>query len=157
MDYFAHGLWSYIIFNKSKKFLWAVFFGLMPDNLSWTIYFFYNLFTGQIFNRPNPELIPNWVFTLYGISHSIIIWGIVILVLYIALKKFPIYVLAAPIAILMDIPTHSREFLPVPFLWPLSDWKFPGFSWANGWFMMINYFFIISFLIYIFYKKKQKQ
>ncbi len=156
MDYFAHGFWSYIIFHKTKKIFWAVFFGLMPDNMSWAFYFFYNIFTGQLLERPYPELVPDWVFILYGISHSVIIWGVVILSLYLLLKNIPVYVFAAPIALLMDIPTHSREFLPVPFLWPLSDWKFPGFSWGNGWFMLINYSLIIGCLIYIIIKKKRK-
>ncbi len=156
MDYFAHGFWSYIFFHKIKKPFWAVFFGLTPDNLSWMIYFFYNIFTGQLFGRPNPALVPDWVFTLYGISHSLIIWGLASVLLCFILKKIPVYFFAAPIAIAMDIPTHSREFLPVPFLWPLSDWKFPGFSWGNGWFMLINYSLIIGCLIYIIYKKKQR-
>ncbi|MBU4352747.1 MAG: hypothetical protein KJ939_06765 [Nanoarchaeota archaeon] len=127
----------------------------MPDTLSWVIYFIFNLFNGG-FGEPHLDSIPDWVFTLYGISHSLVTWGAVILALYIILRKVPLYVYAAPIAIFMDIPTHSREFLPTPFLWPVSNWYFPGFSWGNGWFMLVNYALIFSFLGYIIYKKIKK-
>lgn len=157
MDYFSHGFWSYIFFHKTKRPLLAVIFGLMPDNLSWALYFLFNVFTGQLFGRPHPELVPDWIFTLYGISHSLILWLIAALVIYFVLKKHFLYLYAAPIAILMDVPTHSREFLPTPFLWPLSEWTFPGFSWGNGWFMLINYSLIVACFIYIARKNKKRK
>ncbi|MFC1690671.1 hypothetical protein ACFL0W_00695 [Nanoarchaeota archaeon] len=154
MDYFSHGFWAYIIFHRIKKWYYAVLFGLLPDTLSWGIYLVYSMITGfSVFRQPGPpriDLIPDWVFMLYGISHSLIVFGIVILFVYLFLKRIPVYMYAWPIAVLMDIPTHSREFLPTPFLWPISDWKFPGFSWGVSWFMILNYSFILFFLIYIF-------
>lgn len=156
MDYFSHGLWSYIFFHRIKKPIYAVLFGLMPDTFSWVIYAIYNILTGSFFGKPNLDLIPDWAFTLYGISHSLIIWSVIILALFIVLRKVPLYVFAAPISIIMDVPTHSREFLPTPFLWPVSNWHFPGFSWGQGWFLLINYAFIFSLLGYIIYKKRKK-
>ena len=158
MDYFSHGFWSYIFFHRTKKPLWAVFFGLLPDTMSWGIYFFFNIFTGKLFTGP-PQIdrIPEWVFTLYGISHSLIIWGLAALILCIIWKKVPVYLFAAPIAIAMDAITHSREFLPTPIFWPVFDWKFPGFSWGTSWFMILNYSLITFSLIYIIYKKKKKK
>ncbi|PIZ50989.1 hypothetical protein COY27_05020 [Candidatus Woesearchaeota archaeon CG_4_10_14_0_2_um_filter_33_13] len=151
MDYFAHGFWSYLLFNKSKRPLLAVLFGLLPDTLSWAIYFVYNLFNGTQFGLSS---IPVWVFTLYGISHSLFVAGVAILIIFIIFKKVPIYILAWPIAILMDIPTHSREFLPTPFLWPISDWYFPGFSWGTKWFMITNWFLIVLGLLYLLLERK---
>ena len=107
------------------------------------------------FGKPVLDNIPDWVFTLYGISHSLILAALVILAIFLIRKKVPIYIYAWPIAILMDIPTHSREFLPTPFLWPLSDWQFPGISWGNGWFMLVNYILIIAAFIYISIKNKK--
>jgi len=156
MDYFAHGFWSYIFFHYLKRPYLAVLFGLLPDTLSWGIYLFYNLFNGGLkFNQPDLHVIPDWVFTLYGISHSLFLAGIIILIIYLIMRKVPPYIYAWPIAILMDIPTHSREFLPTPFLWPLSNWYFPGFSWGNYTFMIIDYVLIISLLIYISFKKNK--
>jgi len=156
MDYFAHGFWSYILFHTTKKPYLAVLIGLLPDSLSWGIYFIYNLFNGGMPGKPNLALVPDWVYTLYGISHSLITWGLLILCIYIIFKNVPIYLYAAPIAILFDIPTHTREFLPTPFLWPISDWAFPGISWGSKWFMITNYSLIILCLAYIFWKKYQK-
>ena len=128
------------------SFVW-----LLPDTLSWAVYFVYNLFNGTHFGVSS---IPTWVFTLYGISHSLIFAGVVILLIYFLLRKVPVYIFAWPIAILMDIPTHSREFLPTPFLWPVSDWYFPGFSWGSRWFMIANWSLIILILIYLVLERK---
>lgn len=156
MDYLAHGLWSYIIFNKVKKIWYAVFFGLLPDNLSWAVYLFYNLFAkGFNFNAPAVDNIPYWVFILYNISHSLIIASFFIIIFSFIFKKIVVYMLAWPLAILMDIISHTRDFLPTPFLWPLSEWKFNGVSWANPTFMVVNYILIISCLTYLFFKKRK--
>ena len=109
------------------------------------------------FGKPNLELTPDWVFTLYGVSHSLVVSLFVIGIVYLILKKVPIFMWAWPIAIIMDVITHTREFLPTPFLWPLSDWVFPGISWGTKWFMIINIISIISFLVWIKYKKKNKK
>ncbi|MBI2102455.1 hypothetical protein HYT55_01340 [Candidatus Woesearchaeota archaeon] len=65
MDYFAHGFWSYILFNRIKKPIWAVFFGLFPDTISWGVYFVYRLFTGGFhLGAPVLSKIPAWVYFL---------------------------------------------------------------------------------------------
>ena len=156
MDYVSHGAWSYIFFNKIRRPFLAVIFGLMPDTLSWFIYAVYNLFSGSRFGRPSLSSIPNWAFDLYNISHSLLVAAAVILLIYIILKRVPIYIFAWPIAILMDVPTHTREFLPTPFLWPVSDWGFPGISWGTRWFMILNYSAIVILMIIIVYRKRRK-
>ncbi len=158
MDFFAHGFWSYIIFHKIKKPIYAVMFGLLPDIVSWGLYLIISLITrGFRLGPPLIETIPSWVFELYGLGHSVIVAGIVILAVSLILKKFPVYMLAWPVAIVMDMITHTREFLPTPFLWPVSDWKFPGFSWASLRFMVLNYLLIIGFLVYICIKKRKNK
>lgn len=60
--------------------------------------------------------------------------------------------------ILMDIPSHSYDFYPTPFLWPISDFKINGFHWGTPWFMITNYsLIIISYLILYFLKKRNKK
>lgn len=154
MDYFAHGFWSYIFFHRSKKPIYAVLFGLVPDTFSFFIYFFYKLIFEGGFSRPIVSEIPKWVMILYGISHSLFTVLIFFLVVYFIFRKIPIYMFAWPIAIIMDIPTHTKDFLPTPFLWPVSDYAFPGFSWGSKWFMIINYGLIIIAFGYIYYWKK---
>ena len=157
MDFFAHGFWSYIFIHKTKKPQYAVFFGLLPDICSWFIYFFYRLFTGQLFQQFDLQVIPHWVYVLYNISHSIFVFAVVVWIIYLVWKKIHLFIWAWPLHILMDIPTHSRAFLPTPFLWPFSTWQFPGISWATPWFMVVNYVFIIFGLTFIFIQKKKQK
>lgn len=155
MDYLAHGLWSYILFHWIKKPWKAIFFGLLPDNLSWAVFFFYNLiYNGFGFGAPVLDNIPDWVFVLYNISHSLIIAFSAIAFSWMLHKKFPLVMLAWPTAIVMDLFSHKRSFLPTPFLWPISEWRFPGISWASLEFMVVNYALIIICLIYIYLKRR---
>ena len=156
MDYFAHAFWSYIFYHKTKKPLYAVLFGILPDSASWLIYMFYRMIFAEGFGRPMLNSIPEWVFTLYGISHSLIVVSVVFGIVYLILKKIPIYMYAWPIHILIDIPTHTREFLPTPFLWPVSTWTFPGISWGTPWFMVLNWSLIIGCLLGLWVVRKNK-
>ncbi len=158
VDTLAHGIWSWIIFRNyipSSKIIWlAIFFGVAPDLFSWTVYFFYNLFkNGFHFGKPVIDAVPDWVFTLYGITHSIFVFVAVIVLCLIFFKHIPIYLWAWLIHILIDIPTHSRDFLPTPFLWPISMWHFPGISWATWPIIVLNWGGILFFLCKIFLKK----
>ena len=154
MDYFAHGFWSYIIFNRIKRPLLAVAFGLLPDTISWVPYGIYTSIISGRTGRPVLSEIPNWTFLLYNISHSLIITSFVILIVFIILKRIPIYIWAWPIAIVMDVLTHTKSFLPTPFLWPVSNWRFPGITWASWQFTIVNYTLIITFLAIIFMKRR---
>ncbi|MFH0752067.1 MAG: hypothetical protein V1914_00540 [archaeon] len=116
---------------------------------------FYNLLFIREFGEPHLTNMPEWVFTLYNVSHSLILAAIAIILISLYLKKIHWYMLAWPVAITMDLFTHTREFLPTPFLWPISEWKFPGTSWGNGYFMLINITVMAIAFIYI-YKKKKK-
>jgi hypothetical protein len=157
MDYFAHGLWSYIFFHRIKKVKYAVLFGLLPDSLSWLIYLIYNVINnGLRFGHPVLERIPNWVFFLYGISHSLIVFAAVALLLLLILKRIPVYVFAWPIAIIIDVFTHKADFLPTPFLWPLSSYAFNGISWGSSTFFIINYSLVILAILYIRMRKFKK-
>jgi len=150
MDTFAHAFWSYIIFHNSELVLLAILFGVLPDLLSWTVYMFTPKKNG--FNwkkKPDLNLIPKWVFTLYGLTHSIFSILFVFTIIYIIFNHIPIYLWAWPLHVFIDIPTHTKNFLPTPFLWPFSDYKFPGISWGTKKFIIVNYSLIIFFLIYL--------
>jgi len=152
MDFFSHGLWSYIIFHRSKYVLLAILFGILPDILSWTIFMVYPLKNGFTWKNPDLSLIPKWVFTLYNVTHSLVVIALIFLIVYIIFRRIPLFLFALPLHILIDIPTHSRDFLPTPFLWPISNWYFPGISWGNRYFLIANYSLIIILLLYINYK-----
>lgn len=121
--------------------------------MSWTVYAVYMLFTGGVrWGGPHAFTLPDWVQMLYNISHSIFVSCTAVLVAYLILKRLPVSMLAWPLAVIMDTPTHSREFFPTPFLWPFSDWHFPGISWGQGWFVILNWTLIICCMVLI--KKK---
>ena len=156
MDYLAHALWSYITFHRTRKPLYGVLFGILPDTVSWVPYFFFNLLTGGMPGRPVVSSIPQWVMTLYGISHSVLVFFCVAGIAYLFHRTIPIYVWAWLLHILIDIPTHTSAFLPTPFLWPFANFAFPGISWGTPWFMALNYSVMIIALIVIFLRKRFK-
>jgi len=174
MDIFSHGLWTgavYKIINtkKDKKLnvLLSVFWGIFSDIFSFTLVFIWlliNVIFGNIkFNKPseiepgikNDLTIFHLTSALYNISHSLIIFIIVFILVYLTFKR-PIWELGGwGLHIIIDIPTHSYEFYPTPFLWPISDWKFNGFSWVKFEFLIINYL-AIFIVYYLLYKYKSK-
>ena len=156
MDIFAHAFWTYALFHK-KKYKWtATLFGVLPDILSFGFYFLYLVFTGFTFVR-NEGAIPGYVFTLYNVTHSFFIFLITVLVIYFILKKFPWLMLGWGLHILIDFPTHTREFFPTPILWPISDFNINGIAWSNKWFMIINYSALVIVYSWIFYKMNKNK
>ena len=165
MDIFSHGLWAgaaYKAINRKAKkpfnIKMAAFWGVFPDLFAFTIGFvwlFGNLIFGRMsfsdFPRPGEvepapqDTLPIFrlTSTLYSISHSAIVFLIVFGVVFLILRR-PLWELGGWfIHILLDIPTHSYQFYPTPFLWPLSGWKFDGFFWGTPWFLILNYSAII--------------
>ncbi len=157
MDVFAHGAWSGIIFRKGS--VWkAILIGVLPDILSWGIYLSYTFFFGESFGRPVLESISSWVFVLYGVTHSLIVATVVLGSLWFAVgKKFPLYLLAWPIHIVLDVPLHSADFLPTPFLWPVSTWAFPGISWGEKWLWIGNWVLIGIALVYVWWESTKRE
>jgi len=156
MDFLAHIFWSGIFFNRYKRLIWAIFFGVAPDIFSWGVFLVYRIFAPPSFFRP-PVIndIPPWVFTLYGITHSLVVFSLVALIIYILKKGIPFFLFAWSIHIIIDIFTHSKFYLSTPFLWPISNWAFPGYSWANPRFMILNYSIIFFIYLWIFFRKER--
>ncbi len=162
MDILAHTLWASagareankISAQKNNKLninvLWTGFWGVFPDLFAFSFPFFlrfYLLFTGKInaddfTGRPD---IGNSVgfdlaHTLYQYSHSLVIWALVFGVVWFIYKRPRYELLGWALHILIDIPTHVLAFFPTPFLFPISEYRFPyGMQWSNVYFMIINY------------------
>lgn len=151
MRIYEHFGWTYVLYHKSKHLKYALLVSILPDLLSWGFWIPYAAITGvqSLRNRPNPNLIPDWIFTLYGITHSVVVAVIVFTIIYILFKKIPIYLWAWPINVIIDIPLHAGDYLPTPFLWPVSDWKFAGISWSNKYFTITNYLLLLGSIVYI--------
>lgn len=183
MDIFAHGLWSaaayrYAEVKKRRKFnlILVTFWGIFPDLFAFTVPFFWLLYllcTGYITLN---DLIPKagglepmasatfpilqLSYQLYNISHSIVIFLLIFLLLASIFRhrRFPLWEMGAWLLhILIDIPTHSYRFFPTPFLWPLSDFKVDGLSWGTPWFMALNYLTLLIVIWILFIRKRKKK
>ncbi|MDO8660244.1 MAG: hypothetical protein Q7K54_06675 [Candidatus Parcubacteria bacterium] len=160
MDIFAHTLWANAVAReanivakeKQKKFhvrvAWASFWGVFPDLFAFlipfTLQFYQVIFSEESFfaMRDHHGLVGGFdiAHILYQYSHSLIIWAIVFLLVWFFYKRPRYELLGWLLHILIDIPSHTLAFFPTPFLFPISDYKFPyGVQWGSYWFMVINY------------------
>ncbi len=180
MDVLAHTLWANagaragnkLAQKKGGKFHsnvgWTAFFGVFPDLFAFTIPFvlaFYSvIFGGQgisIFHA-NHHVLTGGGFDLaaylYQFSHSLVVWAFVFCVVWFFAKRPRYELLGWALHILIDIPSHAVGFYPTPFLFPISEYRFPyGISWANTWYMIINYTALAFVWISIALKKLKKE
>ena len=143
-DIFYHGILSSLIFwNHDRKK--ATLYGMLPDLISFGPYVIYQLFTGINFNIHD---VPKWVHKNYNLGHSIFFWICLYFLIYL-LSGYNEYLLLAPIiSIILDIPFHSMNAYPTPFLWPLSDYKVDGITWTEPYISNLLYLFLLSFYYY---------
>ncbi|MDQ1283780.1 MAG: hypothetical protein QG620_128 [Patescibacteria group bacterium] len=177
MDILAHSLWAgaagKAVNIKKKKPLkvWVMaFFGFFPDLFAFAPAFAY-MFASYIFPgipkmyHPGPNniepatrdtlLISNLTHNLYNLSHSLIIFFLIFGLVWLIFKR-PIWELGGWLVhILMDIPSHSYDFYPTPFLWPVSNFMINGTHWGTPWFIIVNYSLLIA-VYFIFWIIKRK-
>ena len=166
MDIFAHAFWTNAVFykkyaaEKAQRY-WAIFFGVMPDLISFTpaqIYFFLNRVT---FNPALFETNANWTLRYavasYNVSHSFITFLVVLLIVTAARKGkiyWPLWGWALHIGV--DVFSH-KGFFETPLLYPLSGFKFHhGISWAHPEFMLINYSALAAVYLFWFFVLRKK-
>ncbi len=161
MDIISHGLWGAVsIGRKSRKsFLLAFFFGIAPDLFSFGIFFVQRLFTvGLDFHKgghPDIESIAPYVNTLYNFTHSLVIFSVIFFATWLFFER-PIYEMFAwMFHILLDIFTHSYEFFPTPFLYPISDFKVNGISWGHPIIFFPNVILLVIAYFWWYWKHRQ--
>lgn len=138
MDIISHGLYGGVSFGRKNKLsYWKSFlFGVMPDLFSFGILFalsILSLASGPDFSNgpPDPSSIPQYVHALYNVTHSFVVAGIVIGIVWFVRKSPMMELFAWPLHILVDIPTHANSFFPTPFLWPVSSYTVDGIGWGT--------------------------
>ena len=180
MDILAHTLWTTVAARKGNienekrnKFSkinisWVAFWGIFPDLFAFTIPFFISFFkviTGQqhyesFSTRHQVADGFNFSHTLYQYSHSLVIWVLVFLIIWLIFKKPRLELLGWGLHILIDIPSHAVAFFPTPFLFPIFSYVFPyGVAWSTTWFMIANYATLALLwgsILYYKYKKHDK-
>lgn len=142
MDTLSHALWGRGVFGYRGNPYWSLFFGALPDLFSFGIYFLFN----AIFNssnlklgKPDLDQLPDWLFNLYDISHSLLIASIFITLVYFLINKsFAFAMLAWPLHIMLDFPFHTADFFPTPILWPIVDIRFDGIAWSDPYIWFSN-------------------
>ncbi|MDD5071130.1 MAG: metal-dependent hydrolase [Patescibacteria group bacterium] len=154
MDILSHALWTNLIFKElpMEQRGVAVLFGLFPDLISFSYMTVRNFFRRTLhFEAPMPSGIPKYVFRLYDITHSLVIWLAIFLILKILGLDLAVVIFYAwGLHIFLDIFTHTSEFFPTPILWPFSRFHFSGINWSNKWFMLFNYA-VLLFMYLVFY------
>lgn len=164
MDIVSHGLWGGIAFGrKSRASFWRSFvIGAMPDLLAFGPFFaatFLGFAERPHFSSepPDPALIPAYVHNVYQVTNSIVIFAAVFLAVWLVWRK-PFWELCAwGLHILLDIPTHSYQFFPTPFLWPLSSFEVNGRSWGNPEIFFPNVALLLALYVWYFVWKRRRR
>lgn len=163
MDIISHGLWgSLAAGRKNKKSFWLAFlFGIAPDFIPFAPFFGEMIlglrkYPGFSTEPPAAILIPDYVYLLYKVTHSLIIFAVVFLTIWLIFKR-PIWELSAwGLHVLFDIPTHNYKFFPTPFLWPILSTQINGIPWADPKIFFPNILLLAVLYFYFFFYRKRK-
>jgi len=165
MDVFSHGLWGGItVGRRSKKsFGAAVAFGMAPDVIAFGPFLVTRLlnqgteFFSHFGKRPELSAIPEYVHSIYSVTHSLVVFATAFAIVWAIRRKPMMEMLAWGLHICMDIPTHSPEFFPTPFLWPVSDFHVNGTPWSSPYIFFPNWGLLIILYGWFLYIKRKKK
>ncbi len=163
MDIISHGLYGGVAFGRNSKISYwkAFFFGVAPDLSSFGILFALSILSiasGPDFSDgpPDPASIPQYVHSLYNVTHSLIVAFTVIGMVWLVRGKPLLELFAWPLHIMVDIPTHSSDFFPTPFLWPISNFHVDGISWGMPYIFISNIALLIVLYTWFYISRKKK-
>lgn len=161
MDIISHGLYGGVAFGRRSRISYAraFFFGVMPDLFSFGIFFAVSILTlssgADVPIGPHdPTGFPLYVYTLYNVTHSLVVACGIFGLVWLFRGKVMKEMLAWPLHILIDIPTHASGFFPTPFLWPLSDTTVSGVSWGHPYIFIPNVIILTVLYIHFFIRKR---
>lgn len=164
MDILAHGVYNVALQKTIKKdehtrreVLVAFLWGIMPDLLAFSIPFSLAVLSGSLDHHVQAGGV-DVADVLYPYTHSLVVFGAVFLILCAVLKKWYLPVLGWGFHILLDIPFHTPEFFPTPFLFPISDYTLPfGISWGSPLIWMATWVVVLAWLLVLYGHKKQER
>lgn len=151
MDTLSHALWGYGLFGY-KHYAWlAVFFGVMPDLITFGAFMLMQIIQGTWHFGPPPlATIPDWLFTTYSFGHSFVICLPIIGLVALWRKPVAFAMLAWPFHIVLDFPFHTFKYFPTPIFWPIYDFKIDGVLWTHWYIWLPN----VAGLILLFYFRR---
>lgn len=155
MDTLSHALWGYGLFGFKRYAVLAIFFGGMPDLISFGAFMLMNLIDGTFqIGKPALDTLPSWVFLHYALGHSFIICMPLIGLFALWRKDIAFAMLAWPFHIVLDFPFHTKAYFATPIFWPISDFKIDGIPWSHWYIWWPN---VAGVAILLFYRYRQKK
>ncbi len=151
MDIASHGFWGALAFGRrARKSFWLSFiFGALPDFIPFAPVVIEALIGNQriFIGHGAITVLPNYVHGAYNVTHSLVVFIAAFVLVWLVRKK-PFFEMSAwGLHILFDIPFHTKEFFPTPFLWPLSDFSVDGIPWSSPGVFIPN--IILLILLYV--------
>jgi len=164
MDFISHALWGGVSFGRAgkKKFLMAAGISIVPDLFTEGLFFILLVFgiggmPGWENGHPNISDYPIFAQYLYNVTHSLIVFAAIFILLSILIKR-PVWLIAAwGLHVLIDIPTHSLALFPTPFLWPVSDLKINGIGWDSPTILLTDIVLLTVFYGLWIYNKHRRR
>lgn len=168
MDVFSHALWANLLYypgykSRLKDRLMAVFFGVLPDLISFTPSTIFLLFSGRRFPLTMEAMstvgVLRYAVYSYNFTHSLVIFTVIFLIV-LAARRGRLYwpLFGWLFHIVLDIFTHKEEFFATPIFFPLSDLKYlHGFSWAEPHFLLINWIVLLFLYIGLVYDARHRR
>jgi len=107
---------------------------------------------------PGILIMPSYVYVLYNLTHSFIVYGLFFALLWwLGKKDFAKLTLGWPLHILVDIPTHAIDFFPTHFLWPLANFSINGAPWTRPVVLISNFVLLASLYGYWYWKRRKER
>lgn len=165
MDFVSHALWGGVAFGRDnrKMFLVAAVISVLPDLLSeglFGVLYFFGIggMPSWDMGHPNITAYPIWAQHVYSAAHSLILFALALLLVWVLSGK-PVWVVGAwGLHVLIDIPTHSAVLFPTPFLWPFSDFTVDGVGWNNPIVLLIDALLLLGvYSLWLLLKKRHQR
>jgi len=163
MDILAHGVYNLALQktikkdSKTKRELVEAFaWGIMPDLLAFGIPLLFAIFAGSLDHH---AVVGGFDISkaIYPFTHSLVIFAGAFLLISLITKRWYLPMLGWGFHVLLDIPLHTPDFFPTPFLFPVSSYTFPfGIYWGTPVIWIGIWVVAIVWMIAVFYKRTNK-
>ena len=105
--------------------------------------------------QPDLYDIPQYVHSLYNITHSFVIFAAAFALVWLIMKRPVWEMLAWAFHIFLDLFTHSTDFFPTPYAWPFSYTPVNGIPWSTPIIFFTNAGFLVIIYAVYWYRKKR--
>ena len=165
MDVISHGLWAAaagIALGRRRRvsrrmLLATVVLGIAPDvvqMLPAVVYgatlpdpfaFLYSHVTATPGAEPEmPVAAQAWSHHLHCVLHSVVVAGAVTALVAWRWRAALPALAGWWLHIVLDVPTHSRDYYAVPLFYPFTYWGVDGIDWTTPWVIALNYAALVA-------------